>query len=173
MKLLDVGGGFAEKYFEDAANDINHGIEEFFGGKNITVIAEPGKYFSASVVSSCFTVVGKRTRVFDGVTKIDYVISDGINGTFCHLPLAEDNEAIPIYLGNIEDPPKFHSAFYGPTCDGDDKITECEFPIVEIGDKIAFDTMGGYTASLATDFNGIQMATHTRLYITEESCSIE
>ncbi|CAG9329770.1 unnamed protein product [Blepharisma stoltei] len=168
MEILDVGGGFNEKYFDRAANDINRGISEFFREKNIKIIAEPGKYLSASVVSSCFTVVGKRSRVINGETHIDYILSDGVEGTLRFLPYADDNLPVPIYMGDPENPPKFHSTFFGPTCSGDDRIYDHDFPSVDIGDKICFDVMGSYSVSWGTNFNSIPMITHTKLYIDED-----
>ena len=49
-------------------------------------------------------------------------------------------------------------SFWGPTCDGLDKIVETEnFPEMRVGDWIMFENMGAYTFAAASTFNGFDV----------------
>ncbi|CAG9321107.1 unnamed protein product [Blepharisma stoltei] len=169
MHLLDIGGGFTFQNFENAAEEINRGINQYFSERKVQIISEPGIFFAETIVSSCFSIVGKRSRIINGENKVDYFLSDGLIGTFSSLRFYSDIIPKPILLGrNRGEGQKVLSTLYGPTCNGLDKIVECEFEDAEIGDMVAFENMGAYNQALATDFNGIPMASNTKLYIFEQ-----
>lgn len=50
----------------------------------------------------------------------------------------------------------FPTSFWGPTCDGLDKICDTTFPELNLGDFVYFDNMGAYTVAASSSFNGFQ-----------------
>jgi ornithine decarboxylase len=51
---------------------------------------------------------------------------------------------------------KYKTTFYGPTCDGLDKIIEMDaYPEMTLNDWVLFQNMGAYTLAGACNFNGI------------------
>ena len=68
-------------------------------------------------------------------------------------------------------PPTDHhykTSFWGPTCDGLDKICETSFPELNIEDYVYFDNMGAYTVAASSSFNGFQRP-KSFYYVTEEN----
>ena len=90
--MLDIGGGFpgcpksrlaqGAPTFEELSAEINRGLTDFFGSlddiENIRVIAEPGRFFSASAFTLVTQVIAKRE--VDGEWR--YFLNDGIYGSF-------------------------------------------------------------------------------------------
>lgn len=63
---------------------------------------------------------------------------------------------------------KFHSesslflyTLYGPTCDAFDTlfVAELQLPELDVGDWLVFPSMGAYTTSMSSTFNGLPPAT--------------
>ncbi|KAK6941814.1 Orn/DAP/Arg decarboxylase 2, N-terminal [Dillenia turbinata] len=161
MQILDIGGGFqACPLFEDIAAEINRGVEAYFcEEKNLSVIAEPGRYFAENAFTLVTNVIGKRVR---GST-MEYWIDDGIYGSF-NLPAFDRSSMLakPLFMkdddGDRSGGSTFQSTVFGPTCDSlDFVLNECELPEMEVGDLLVFQNMGAYTSSAATKFNGFNM----------------
>ncbi|CAG9329771.1 unnamed protein product [Blepharisma stoltei] len=163
MEILDIGGGFSESNFSSAAVDVTRGLDEFFSEKNIRIVAEPGKYFSESVLSTCNTIINKTIKIVEGNTIIEYTLSDGIEGAFYFLSFSKDNVVTPIFMGE-NDNSQSYSIFYGPK---GEKIAECEFPLVEIGDKVSFEKMGAYS-NIFTESVSNEDLNYSKLYLDEQ-----
>ena len=61
----------------------------------------------------------------------------------------------------------YPTSFWGPTCDGLDKICDTTFPELYLGDFVYFDNMGAYTVAASSSFNGFQRP-KSYYYIDEE-----
>ena len=182
--LLDIGGGFPGNtdsldVFARYCEVIKSGLEEFFSGQpNLRVIAEPGRYFSASLSTLAVCVIGKRVVAQSRrPPSFMYIINDGIYGAFSVL-LHEPCTLVPNILiaANASSPAEskpiavshYPSTLFGPTCDSIDKICTISLPELYIGDWLYYKDMGAYTESCSTTFNGF--ARPTTYYFVHEEC---
>ena len=172
MTLLDVGGGFPgasdpkeKSLFDDIAVVIQDNLKEYFPSSlypNLTVIAEPGRYY----VSSCFTlttnILAKRIEFADNSDDkiMMYYLNDGVYGSFSNLTF-EEGEVIPvpeIQDKDLSSRQVFPSIVWGPTCDSLDCIQKKIFlPEMFSGEWMTFTDMGAYTLSCGTNFNGFTL----------------
>ncbi|KAF8405475.1 hypothetical protein HHK36_010381 [Tetracentron sinense] len=160
MHMLNIGGGFTVgPQFNEAAVTIKAALETYFSNQpNLTVIAEPGRFFAETGFTLATNIIGKRVR---GNLR-EYWINDGIYGSMnCILydhatvtatPLAcTSNRANPTCRGARTYP----STVFGPTCDAlDTVLTGHQLPELEVNDWLVFPNMGAYTASAGSNFNG-------------------
>ncbi|XP_055376390.1 ornithine decarboxylase 1-like, partial [Condylostylus longicornis] len=169
MNLLDIGGGFPGKKNSkilEVGGIISRALNKYFPPEdNITIIAEPGRFFVASSHTLICKVHSKREVVRENkLEKVMYFINDGVYGSF-NCILYDHQAATPQYLkeninekdenGNIM---KYKSSIWGPTCDALDQICEeVYFPKLEIGEVIIFENMGAYTVPIASAFNGFPL----------------
>ena len=121
------------------------------------IIAEPGRYFTASAFTLCTNIIAKRELSFPNEDTM-YYVNDGLYGSFnC---LIFDHAVItPLaYQMKTSAEDKLQkSSIWGPTCDGMDCILKsCYLPPLNIGDWILFENMGAYTISAASNFNGFE-----------------
>jgi len=171
MNFLDIGGGFLGTdtetvVFKDIATVISATLTELFPDPNITIIAEPGRYFASECVVLVTTVIARRERTLpresDGETPetyVDYYISDGIYGSFNNMFFDYASPSpVPLNkkLENSSPTEQHHrSTLFGPTCDSLDLICkDVDMPDLTIGDRIYFFHMGAYTSAAASSFNG-------------------
>lgn len=64
--LLDVGGGFEDASFEQAASVLKDAIEEHFPDRrNIRVIAEPGRFYVSKAFSLAANIIARRAPFSD------------------------------------------------------------------------------------------------------------
>lgn len=157
IRLLDIGGGFPRPYpgFEVPK------LDDYFSrtrdaGKTLSLtdngelLAEPGRALSAPGLSAV-------TRVL--LCKADRIyLNDGMYGVFWELrfkghrgypyrafrngrPLSGDTKAFRVF---------------GPTCDSSDELpAKVELPAdISVGDHIEFGSIGAYSLSGRTNFNG-------------------
>lgn len=161
MQLLDIGGGFPgnkDTSIDMISDVINEALDEYFPiSSNVTIIAEPGRYFVASAFTLAAFIHSKReiddpdTGLFNNMY---YYINDGVYGSFNSI-LYDHAEVQPIPLSEINSCETRPCSIWGPTCDGLDVIVEnLEFPVLDVGDWIMFENMGAYTFSSASTFNG-------------------
>jgi len=153
MSILDIGGGFPGTCDEASANltKISQIVTPFLSQfpEGTQFISEPGRYFCAESQTLAAMIIGKRIR--DG--RISYFIADGVYQSFnCimydHSEVMSSNPSPGFYPSNI----------FGQTCDGLDEIAKSiELPSLNIGDWIAFPTMGAYTLAAASRFNGFRV----------------
>jgi len=181
FRLLDIGGGFpgydeTDKIgFESFAESINFGINKYFRGMNINIIAEPGRYFCSSIFTLATQVTSRRVTYSDNNKSFMYYINDGIYGSFNCIIFDHWNVPIPSF-GILDESSKsyqyndkaellYESSIWGPTCDSIDVLTKSiKFPELKIGDRLVFKNMGAYTLAPSTSFNGFNPAKVYYLY---------
>lgn len=60
FSFLDIGGGFEDEHFEEAAIVIGKALQKHFSGSNIQIIAEPGRYFVAEAFTLATNIIARR-----------------------------------------------------------------------------------------------------------------
>jgi ornithine decarboxylase len=156
LKILDIGGGFPVRYnrhvqpFSQLARKINAEIERLFP-KETEIIAEPGRFFVATAVTSMATVIGKAVR--DG--KTCYYIDDSVYHTFSGIIF----DHCPYHIQAFKKGPTEVCAVFGQTCDGLDTITQSDpLPDLQLDDLVFSADIGAYSNASATWFNGFAPA---------------
>jgi len=164
ISMIDIGGGFpgvdTEIKFEDIANKVNKGMNDFFGEelkhKAIQFISEPGRFFSQKTHTLVLNVIGKK-KVFNEKKEciIVYYLNDGVYNSFNCIFF---DHSKPIILPFNERDGKLHkSKIFGATCDSIDVITEeIMLPELAIGEWVYVEDFGAYTVAASSSFNGIQ-----------------
>ena len=183
FRLLDIGGGFTGRFNSngvvqsmvgDIPANINEALDEFFGETtpyhHIQVIAEPGRYFAEASMHLLCHIHSVRNRA----DFCDYLISDGLYGSFnCVVYDGAKPRAWLLpgpSLPPLEDTTMQRSTIFGPTCDSMDGVfKDVMLPQLRVGDWLLFPHFGAYTLAGATNFNGIQSACPTILYIESGS----
>ena len=142
-RIIDIGGGFSH----------THGLPKTISApKNMTLIAEPGRYFVEQVMTLYTPVIGTKGS---GIT-----ISESLYGAFnCILFDHAQPQVKGVYdqfgskIENEEGP----MTIFGSTCDGGDIIyKEYNLPLgIKDQDWIVWENMGAYTCAATTRFNGI------------------
>ncbi|KAJ3802153.1 ornithine decarboxylase [Lentinula aff. detonsa] len=174
FNILDVGGGFEDESFEQAASVLMSAIEEHFPDRrNLKVIAEPGRFYVSRAFSLAANIIARRAPPSDspemtagtGQPSVMYYINDGVYGAFnCIL---FDHQVVHPYVlsmnGSFHVPssePVSTSSVWGPTCDSIDCVCpKAELPMgLRVGDWLGFDNMGAYTICAATQFNGFELS---------------
>ena len=156
LKILDIGGGFPVRYnrhmapFSVLARRINAEVDRLFP-KDLEILAEPGRFFVATAVTSLATVIGKAVR--DGRTC--YYIDDSVYHTFSGIIF----DHCPYHLKAFRKGPTEVSAVFGQTCDGLDTISQSEaLPDLQLDDLVYSEDIGAYSNASATWFNGFPPA---------------
>jgi ornithine decarboxylase len=156
LKVLDIGGGFPVRYnrhvplFSQLARTINREIDRLFP-KEMEIIAEPGRFFVATAVTSIATVIGKAVR--DG--KTCYYIDDSVYHTFSGIIF----DHCPYHIQAFRQGPAEVSAVFGQTCDGLDTISQSEMLAdLQLDDLVYSTDIGAYSNASATWFNGFPPA---------------
>lgn len=160
MRLLDIGGGFLGEdtpnvKFANIAETINQAIETHFGGYDpdvLNVIAEPGRFFAQTSHTLVLSVINKKvkTNPETGEKSYIYYVNDGVYSSFFNIPMdhyvVTEQNLFPFNERN--NPKKYPSTIFGPTCDSIDKITEkLMLPSLEIGEYIIASNLGAYTVA--------------------------
>lgn len=189
MKLLDIGGGFSLDSFNQSSRAVNYSLDKFFSEESfpgLSIIAEPGRYFSATAFTLACNIIAKRNNM-DGSSRI--YLNDGCYGNLnCIIydhqvcdPKVLTSKGIFVYeeiskndiskfkqnFTNIDNSNKSKlqtASIWGPTCDGLDcisKETELSHD-VEVGDWLYFENMGSYTSAASTSFNGFENSTKVK-----------
>ncbi|KIK60135.1 hypothetical protein GYMLUDRAFT_244568 [Collybiopsis luxurians FD-317 M1] len=175
--LLDVGGGFEDALFEQAASVLTDAIHQHFPDRtNIKVIAEPGRFYVSKAFSLAANIIARRAPFSDSTTinenatlsdhpSVMYYINDGVYGAF-NCILFDHQVAHPYVLsmnGSFHVPssePVCLSSVWGPTCDSIDCVSpKTNLPAgLRVGDWLGFDNMGAYTVCAASQFNGFEVS---------------
>lgn len=190
--ILDIGGGFpgtpdAAITFEEVCAILNPLLEEQFpASSGVHIIAEPGRFYSASAFTLAVNIVACRTVKGSQIIEDDkslevagledscelgfmYYVNDGVYGSFnC---LVFDHATVhPEVLGaKDKDAVKFPCSVWGPTCDSLDCITKSVMlPKIDVGEWLYFRNMGAYTCSAASTFNGFKKP--LKFYTISQSC---
>jgi len=173
LSLLDIGGGFpgdnaeGRIAFEELADAIRPVIDHLFPEEQVSVIAEPGRFFCTSCTTVAMPVVAKRDYISRkrneetgetiSVKETQYYVTDGVYGNFNNIIY---DHATPVCIPLVEPPLNAvlnNSTFFGPTCDSIDVVAKCvPFPSLEIGDWVYFPNMGAYTVAAGSTFNGFE-----------------
>lgn len=178
MHILDVGGGFCGGALDTEGNvdfrgvdvALNAALEEHFAEGSmdrLTIIAEPGRFFTETIATLGTLVYGRRCR---GKGSFDYWITDGLYGSMnC---LMYDHATVsprPLLLCSKEIDDVHPSTVFGPTCDGlDTVLRDYHLPEMDVGDWLMFPNMGAYTLCGASKFNGINAVDVPTFYVYSE-----
>lgn len=176
-RLLDIGGGFpgapdAAISFEEVCGVLRPLLDEHFpASSGVRIIAEPGRYYSASAFTLAVNVFAKRAVLKSQLKECDqskliepahgeelgymYYVNDGVYGSFnC---LVFDHATVVPRVLEEKNNELYASSIWGPSCDSMDCITkDAMLPEVEVGDWLYFNNMGAYTHSAASTFNGFK-----------------
>ncbi|XP_055585128.1 ornithine decarboxylase 1-like [Uranotaenia lowii] len=160
---LDLGGGFSGakgQGLNQYAVHINRALEEFFPEEpGLLIIAEPGRFYSASVVTSVIPVHGKRvirnSQDQNIIDNIFYFFNDGIYSTF-YSAKYRGIKVNPIVWKSASDcGPIRKCTLFGPTCDGNDYFAkDIQLPELELSDFVVFENQGAYARVHSCRFNG-------------------
>ncbi|KAF8963089.1 ornithine decarboxylase [Flammula alnicola] len=177
FKLLDVGGGFEDSLFEQAAAVLTQAIDRYFPDRcDIKIIAEPGRFYVSKAFRLAANIIARRAPL-SGASSQDasqpisdqpavmYYINDGVYGAFnCIL---FDHQVMEPYVLSMngsfhiaDSEPKHVSSVWGPTCDSIDCVSaKTTLPsALQVGDWLGFDNMGAYTICAASQFNGFEVS---------------
>ncbi len=155
-RLLDIGGGFPTQYLDPVPS-----IEQFCAPiakaldkkirPGIKIIAEPGRFVSASPVTLVCSVIGKSFR--DG--KMWYYLDDGLYSTFSGM--LYDHCTYPVVSDRHGD--EKLSVLAGPTCDSFDVMYDgLMIPEHGVGDMFVFPVTGAYCSVSGSNFNSLRRA---------------
>jgi diaminopimelate decarboxylase len=183
LTLLDIGGGYPGDdtggiIFEHLARDIKPVIDQLFPPE-ITVIAEPGRYFCNASITMALKIYAKReywasktTKDEDGtviqlppVKEVQYYVPDGQYGSFNSIMYDHSQPAVNTLRPPPADVVMENTTFFGPTCDSIDVIAKnIMFPPMQLDDWIWCPNMGAYTIAAGSRFNGFERPTlHYRM----------
>ncbi|KAF8071494.1 ornithine decarboxylase [Lyophyllum atratum] len=175
FSLLDVGGGFEDALFEQAAAVLTQAIDQYFPDRqNVKIIAEPGRFYVSKAYKLAANIIARRAPLTE-TPEMDieasdqpgvmYYINDGVYGAFnCIL---FDHQVIHPYVlsmnGSFHIPssePQKLSSVWGPTCDSIDCVSPKTIlpSALRVGDWLGFHNMGAYTVCAASQFNGFEVS---------------
>ncbi|KAJ7278222.1 ornithine decarboxylase [Mycena rebaudengoi] len=173
--LLDVGGGFEDTLFEQAATYLTEAIDTYFPDRSgLKIIAEPGRFYVSKAFSLAANIIARRAPLSEPDFSEDettdqpsvmYYINDGVYGAF-NCILFDHQTAHPYVLsmgGSFHvaaSEPLHNSSVWGPTCDSIDCVCpSTRLPsALRVGDWLGFDNMGAYTVCAASKFNGFELS---------------
>ncbi|GLB44734.1 putative Orn Lys Arg decarboxylase class-II family protein [Lyophyllum shimeji] len=175
--LLDVGGGFEDALFEQAATVLTQAIDQYFPDRqHLKIIAEPGRFYVSKAFKLAANIIARRAPLTEPSDMesseassdqpgVMYYINDGVYGAFnCIL---FDHQVIHPYVlslnGSFHVPssePQKLSSVWGPTCDSIDCVSpKTMLPsALRVGDWLGFENMGAYTVCAASQFNGFELS---------------
>lgn len=144
LKYLDIGGGFtAGNGFPEIAAEINQALDKHFPNEsfpNLTIISEPGRFFSASPFYLATHVILSQIR--NSTTHL--YLSDGIYGSFRFKALLSSRTSlnwgqsqVPFILGNshnFQNRKMRVTQLWGPTCDSSDVTLTLMLPETHTGE---------------------------------------
>jgi len=128
---------------------------------NITIIAEPGRYYVASAFTLATNIIAKRSVMTEDQQMAQmYYLNDGVYGSFnCTIFDHWVVEPIPFPIDeSLDERQSYLTTIWGPTCDSMDCIKrDVILPEMHIGEWIVFREMGAYTVAAGSEFNGFKM----------------
>lgn len=159
LEMIDIGGGFPVRYIDEEIDldrmcrmIVNHYRNLF--GDDVMLVAEPGR----SVVGDAAILVTKviSESVREGRNWVYF--DDGVYGSFLETLLYKMK--FPMRTSTSGKMTKYVLA--GPTCDSIDvfsrdekgEVCEVELPEMHVDDLLIAGSMGAYTYSESTRFNG-------------------
>lgn len=169
MTLLDIGGGFpgndrnSKLSFEVISRSVNKDLDKYFAqnGNELTIIAEPGRYYAMSAFDLITLVTSKRTDSWNNQKLCMYYINDGLYGSFSSVVTGNKVvEPIPLLRNQeeLESRESCLTVIWGPTCDSYDCIRrDFKMPQLFVGEWIRFENMGSYSMTASSHFNGMAL----------------
>ncbi len=151
LNLLNLGGGYPIRYtkqvlqIETIEKKINSALMQKFS-QNLDIFIEPGRAIIGDAGIFVATVVGKAKREEENWLYLDI-------GVFNGLMESVGGIKYKYVVGSRNEPKRWTIA--GPSCDSFDVIDrDVELPEPEIGNLILILSVGAYTISYASEFNG-------------------
>lgn len=151
LNLLNLGGGYPIRYtkqvlqIETIEKKINSALVQKFS-QNLDIFIEPGRAVIGDAGIFVATVVGKAKREEENWLYLDI-------GVFNGLMESVGGIKYKYVVGSRNEPKRWTIA--GPSCDSFDVIDrDVELPEPEIGNLILILSVGAYTISYASEFNG-------------------
>lgn len=177
FSLLDIGGGFEDTLFEQAAEVLRLSLERYFPDRsNLKIIAEPGRFYVSKAFKLAANIIARRGPLQSWPAEVKnsspsdeptvmYYINDGVYGAF-NCILFDHQIVHPHVLfmkGSFliaDDEEKEISSVWGPTCDSIDRVSPKASLLsgLRVGDWLGFDNMGAYTICAASQFNGFELS---------------
>lgn len=156
VRLVDIGGGYPKSYPGLAVPSLETYFDAIREVRRLPIaedgelLSEPGRALSARGFSAVTRVLLKKPgRLY---------LNDGMYGIFWELRFkAQTRFAARAYRdGEPLDGPTEPYRIYGPTCDSSDVLPDpVDLPAdIRVGDHIEFGSVGAYSLSGRTDFNG-------------------
>jgi ornithine decarboxylase len=157
LSIVDIGGGFPIRHFDDEEDPFDHAaavlrreIDRLFDD-NVRLIAEPGRFLVGPAATLIMRVVGKAIRE----NKHWYYLDEGVYGALSGIIFDHAKYEFKVLKGGRTQ----ISTLAGPTCDSLDIIARGEdLPELEIGDVVYAENVGAYSVASGTSFNGLQPA---------------
>lgn len=161
LEMIDIGGGFPIKYtdeqidLEATCQVIDESYQRLFGN-GIKLVAEPGRAIVGDAMILVTKVISESVRGGRNWLYFD----DGTYGSFMEVLLYQME--FPLRT-NTSAPTKPY-VLAGPTCDcidvfsrdGKGKIRPVDLPEMHLDDLLIAGSMGAYTFSESTRFNGFE-----------------
>lgn len=161
LEMIDIGGGFPVRYIDEEINleSMCHTIvshyEKLFGDE-VQLVAEPGRSIVGDAVTLVTKVISESVREGRNWLYFD----DGTYGSFLEVLLYKMK--FPMRTNTFGNKTRYVLA--GPTCDCIDvfsrdengDICEVELPEMHVDDLLIAGSMGAYTYSESTRFNGFE-----------------
>lgn len=177
FEVLDIGGGFCgrSELTDDVVRIITSALDVHFPPElGIRIMSEPGRYFVETAGTLHAQVIG---YTYSKGT-VNYYIADGVYGSFHPLLTRGDeykmtnvtvvrapNNVFSNSSSSSKESPQLSTVF-GPTCDAADCLLNgVMLPKLDIGDYLAFDTMGAYGVCGSSGFNGYNAASFPVFYV--------
>jgi len=166
IQLVDIGGGFTSHKLGAIPSIIQDAKQTYFPATlGCRFIAEPGRFFAETSGYLATNIIGIRKTE----TTRDYWITDSLYGSFNCIFY---DHYIPVPDAIKQSAHHYYTTFYGPTCDGLDKIIELpSYPEMELNEWVLFRNMGAYTLAGACNFNGIPFLNTHIVYLHKNKLS--
>lgn len=157
LKTVDIGGGFPIKHTAGEESSLatfaprmRRDLDRYFG-KEIDLIAEPGRSLVGTAGTLIMRVVGRAIR--DNLNF--YYLDDGVYGDLSGILFDHAHYDFRA----LKRTPKYLSVLAGPTCDSIDTIARgVQLPELDVGDFVYVPHCGAYSCASAVTFNGIPPA---------------
>ena len=161
LDTVDIGGGFPVRYLDEKIDleamcqTIVQQYEQLFD-ENVELVAEPGRSIVGDAVILVTKVISESVREGRNWLYFD----DGTYGSFLDVLLYQMKYPMRT---NTSGPARDY-VLAGPTCDSIDvfsrdakgKVCEFALPEMHLDDLLIAGSMGAYTYSMATHFNGFE-----------------
>ena len=153
VKIIDIGGGYSTDSTAIQLTDIRKSLNswmEKYSDKNW--IAEPGRFFSADVMTLLCPIISKNLR---NDNRQYYVIGNSIHHTFSCIIFDLHKPRDLTLLDWDANLNLCDGTMVGETCDGIDVLYHGVLPYdLPIGTILVFEGIGAYSNASANHFNG-------------------